>query len=34
MCLDTAGQDREFTEQERKFVLNAVKIFREKWSET
>ena len=33
ICLDTAGQDRRFTDEERKFALNAVKMFREKWEQ-
>lgn len=34
VCLDTLGQDREFTEEQRRFVLNTVKRFRELWEQT
>lgn len=33
ICLDTAGQDRKFSDEHRKFALNAVKTFREKWEQ-
>lgn len=33
VCLDTIGQDREFTDDERRFVLETVKHFRAIWEE-
>jgi len=33
VCLDTLGQDREFTAENRRFVLNTVKSFREIWDQ-
>jgi hypothetical protein len=31
ICLDTLGQDREFTEDQRRFVLNTVQEYRKIW---
>ena len=31
MCLDTLGQDREFTDEQRRFVLETVKNFSSIW---
>jgi prolyl oligopeptidase PreP (S9A serine peptidase family) len=31
VCLDTMGQDREYSEEERRAVLNTVKSFRDCW---
>ena len=31
ICLDTLGQDRGFTDEEKRFALNTVKRFREIW---
>lgn len=31
VCLDTLGQDREFSEDERRFILNTVDKFRQAW---
>lgn len=33
MCLDTLGQDREFTEDQRRFVLRTVQEFIAIWEE-
>ena len=33
VCLDTLGQDREFTDEERRFVLETIKHFRAIWEE-
>lgn len=33
VCLDTLGQDREFTDEERRFVLTTIKHFRGVWEE-
>ena len=34
VCLDTLGQDRELTPEEKRFVLQTVKSFREIWEKT
>ena len=34
VCLDTMGQDREFTETERRFALQTVMNFKEIWERT
>ena len=31
VCLDTMGQDREFTEEQRRFVLTVVQAFKNNW---
>ena len=31
ICLDTMGQDREFTPEQRRFVLETVQAFRLAW---
>jgi hypothetical protein len=31
VCLDTLGQDREFSEEQRRFILEAIKRFRGLW---
>lgn len=31
ICLDTMGQDRPFTDEQKRFVLNVVQKFRENW---
>jgi hypothetical protein len=31
VCLDTLGQDREFTDAERRFVLRTITSFRKTW---
>lgn len=33
ICLDSMGQDREFTDAQKKFALNAVYQFRKYWEE-
>jgi len=33
VCLDTLGQDREFTDDQRRFVLETIKKFRAMWEE-
>lgn len=33
VCLDTLGQDREFTDDQRRFVLETIKNFRGIWEE-
>ncbi len=33
MCLDTLGQDREFTDDQRRFVLETIKNFRAIWEQ-
>lgn len=33
VCLDTLGQDREFTDEQRRFVLNTIKTFKGLWEE-
>lgn len=31
VCLDTLGQDREFSEEQRRFILETLKRFRALW---
>ena len=31
ICLDSLGQDREFTDEQKRFALNTVKAFKEIW---
>lgn len=31
ICLNTMGQDREFTEEERLYALSCAKLFRQRW---
>jgi hypothetical protein len=33
VCLDTLGQDREFTDDQRRFVLETIKNFRAFWEQ-
>lgn len=33
VCLDTMGQDREFAEEEKKFVMESVKQYKEAWEQ-
>jgi len=33
VCLNTMGQDREFTEQEKLFALRTARTFRDYWEE-
>ena len=33
MCLDTLGQDREFSEDQRRFILNTLRKFIQLWEE-
>jgi len=34
VCLDTMGQDREFTDEQRRFALTTVRNFKDIWERT
>jgi hypothetical protein len=34
VCIDTLGQDRELTDDEKRFVLNTVKNYKMTWEKT
>ena len=34
VCLDTMGQDREFTDDQRRFVLETVQAFKKAWEQS
>ena len=34
VCIDAMGQDREFTDDEKRFALNTIKNFKEIWEST
>ena len=33
VCLDTMGQDRQYTDEEKRFTLNTIKKFKEAWEQ-
>ena len=34
LCLNTMGQDRQFTQEERDYALRCVQAFRDRWEES